>query len=78
MEKFYKISESELIELLTDSLRLTALDEGGVDNWTWYGDSFNEFLQGAMKDEGLKPEEEDEDFGFRDLAKLYLKDYQEI
>lgn len=78
MEKFYKISESELITLLTDSLRLTALDEGGVGNWTWYGDNFDEFLQGAMRDEGLNLEEEDKDFGFRDLAQLYLKDYQEI
>lgn len=77
MEKFYKISESELVELLTDNLRLTALEAGGVDNWSWYGDSFDEFLQSAMKDEGLNPEE-DEDFSFRDLAKLYLKDYQEV
>lgn len=78
MEKFYKIGENKFIGLLADSLRLNALMAEGVDNWSWYGANFREFLEEAMKEEGLNLEDEDEDFSFRDLAKLYLKDYPEV
>lgn len=43
--KYYKISEDELRELLYDSLKLEALENGGVDNWEWYGASINDFLK---------------------------------
>ena len=69
MEKYFKISESELRELLRDSLLLQALDQGGVDNWDWYGASIKDFLASACS-----PEEND----FTDLAEHYLNDYQEV
>lgn len=43
MEKWYKISESELRELIHDSMKLCALESGGVDNWEWYGVSISDF-----------------------------------
>lgn len=43
--KYYKISEDELREFLYDSLKLAALENGGVDNWEWYGTSINDFLK---------------------------------
>lgn len=43
MEKTYQVSESELIELIHDSMKLCALENGGVDNWTWYSDSIQDF-----------------------------------
>lgn len=43
MEKTYQISESELIELIHDSMKLCALENGGVDNWEWYGISISDF-----------------------------------
>lgn len=36
MEKTYQVSESELIELIHDSMKLHALEDCGVDNWIWY------------------------------------------
>lgn len=43
MERVFAIYENELIELLHDSMKLAALENGGVDNWEWYGISIVEF-----------------------------------
>jgi len=69
MEKYYKISESDLRELLHDSLKLSALESGGVDNWEWYGDSIFDFIQGN----GL-PQDTLYDIVDRDI----INDYSEI
>jgi len=63
MEKQYIINESELIELLHDSLKLCALEESGVDNWEWYGESCNNFLNTAGYDD------------FYDFAKNEINNY---
>ena len=43
LEKQYLVNESELIELLHDSFKLIALENGGVDNWYWYSQSITDF-----------------------------------
>ena len=30
------ISKEELADLIRDSIKLSYLEAGGVDNWTWY------------------------------------------
>ena len=45
MEKYYRISEEELRELLDTYYRFTALEHGGVDNWIWYSDSMEDFIK---------------------------------
>lgn len=77
MGKYYKVSEEELIDLLAAMSRMAALDYGGIDNWSWCGDSETEYLCEVMEELGLNREDH-EDFSFRDLAKIYLKDYQEV
>lgn len=52
--KIYLINEEELDNLIMDSLTLQALDAGGVNSWSWYGDSVKDFLQEA----GVKEFEE--------------------
>lgn len=52
MEKYYKISYSELRELLHDSLMLAALESGGVDNWEWYGASISDFIKNNNQNGG--------------------------
>lgn len=50
---------------------------GGVDNWTWYGEGYQEF----MKEEALgyvSEEEMPEDPDAEYVAKLMLKDFEEI
>lgn len=43
LEKQYLVNESELIELLHNSFKLMALENGGVDNWNWYSQSIADF-----------------------------------
>ena len=38
------IEREKLISLISDSLKLQALENGGVDNWEWYGVSLTDFL----------------------------------
>jgi len=45
MCKNYVIEESELKSLLRDSLKLAALEAGGVDNWDWYGESLHDAVK---------------------------------
>ena len=44
MEQQFYISENRLLELLETEAKFIALENGGVDNWEWYGQSFNEYL----------------------------------
>lgn len=45
MNKYYKIHEDALWELLYDSLKLAALVNGGVASWEWYGMSISDFIK---------------------------------
>lgn len=44
-EEYIAVPASEMIDLIADQMRLMALDSGGVDNWTWYGDAIHESLK---------------------------------
>lgn len=69
--KYYKISEDKLRKLLEDSLELSMLNIDGVDNWTWYGESYRELIKEYIPDA-------DEDTSFSDVATLLLKEYEVI
>lgn len=69
--KYYKISEEELRELLDSYLELSMLNWDGVDNWTWYGESYRKLIKEYIPDA-------DEDTDFSDVATLLLKDYEVI
>lgn len=49
MLKQYLISESRLRDLLHSEAKLNALEAGGVDNWSWYGDSLRDFWASVHK-----------------------------
>lgn len=65
MEKTYQVSENELIELIHDSMKLCALENGGVDDWEWYGISISDFEK-ANGDE------------LYELARKELENYPEV
>lgn len=44
-EEYIAVPVSEMIDLIADQMKLMALDAGGVDNWSWYGDSLYEALK---------------------------------
>ena len=43
--KYYAVSEDELRELIHDSMKLCALESGGVDNWDGYSEAIHEFVK---------------------------------
>lgn len=59
MEKAYVVYENQLRELIHDSLKLMALENGGVDNWEWYGDSLNDFLNNNGEEDFYKMAEKE-------------------
>lgn len=87
-----EIDERDYLELLTQSLYLQALDGGGVDNWTWYSTSIQDFIQTVIDEDAYMEEHfkalgkitEDgvlDDLDIEDLAKYYLdiiKEQQEL
>ena len=50
------ISKKLYYELMVDSEKLRRLENGGVDNWDWYGDSLNDPEEESLEEfeENLK------------------------
>ena len=67
-QKFYKISEEELLDLLSCALQLEVLNTDGVDNWTWYMES-----RGNLMEEWYG-----EDLDFDEAALIELKKYERV
>lgn len=74
-KKFYKVEEKDLLDMLEAYERLAALEESGVDNWEWYGDSLTDRLIFLGEEYGVSDKK---DFYFEDVAKIQLKNYEEI
>ena len=70
------VPKDELKDLLYDSLRLQALDCGGVDSWIWYGDSIEDFIEAAKVDYNV-PEDND-DFDISDMAEVDVEGYRTV
>ena len=69
--KFYRVSEKNLRKYLTMAHRLRALEQGGVDNWEWYGESIGNYIADcSMIDE--KPYEDIEEIVDKDLSQISL------
>ena len=41
-DELFIVPEKELIKLLSGYNKFLALENGGVDNWQWYGESLHE------------------------------------
>ena len=70
------VPKDELKDLLYDSLRLQALDCGGVDNWDWYGASIGDFIDTAKADYNVP--EDDNDFDISDMADVDVEGYRTV
>ena len=70
------VPKDELKELLCDSLRLQALDCGGVDNWDWYGASITDFIEAAKVDYNVP--KDDDDFDISDMADVDAEGYRTV
>lgn len=86
---YYKVSESELLELLEAANYKCALEAGGVDNWEWEADSridYEKWYRQEYPDIKKIMEEDSEPFevhdneypSFYQMAKYELKYYEVI
>lgn len=78
MEKYYKIGETELKDLLYAWFKLDCLECNGVDNWLGYMDNVTEYIADDFNisyDEVL-----DKHLSLQDLVDKHLKedDYEEV
>lgn len=69
------IPKYELKELLYDSLKLQALEVSGVDNWSGYGRSIEDFIEAAKVDYNVP---EDDDFDISDMADVDVEGYRTV
>ena len=78
--KYVKISENSLKRYIAAYYELEALECGGVDNWSWYGDNFDEMKRVFYKDITDKEatDEDIEDMSFTDLAELEINTMEVI
>jgi hypothetical protein len=65
MSKKYIVSEERLRDLIEAEEKLCALNAGGVDNWSWYGDSIRDYIEQNRFNE---PFEEIEELVDRELS----------
>lgn len=67
-EEFYLIPRSELGELIKANEILYALDQGGVDNWEWHGESLFNYISRFCDGLGITNEDERESIDFDYIA----------
>lgn len=75
-ERGYFISHDSFLRLWTDHLVLIALENGGVDNWNWYGESIRQFIEDNVPKD--ISEKERRDWYIGDIATEDLKDFRLI
>lgn len=79
--KQYIIDEGTLLKLFSKAIELEYLDSIGVDNWSYYGECREEYIQEELScflDEPISIEEINErDIDFYDVAKYYIKKFKE-
>ena len=79
--KTVEITEKRYLELVEAELELQALNSGGVDNWSWHGESQHDYLK-FLREEGYPKEDiikycqendcDIEDLEFSDFARIEL------
>lgn len=53
-EEYIAVPASDMVELIACQMKMAALEAGGVDNWTWYGESIGDFLERLPDEYGIK------------------------
>ena len=66
------IPKKKALSLLENNAKLMALESGGVDNWSWYGESLWDYLKGYF---GEDNDEEVECFDFSAIANEKITQY---
>lgn len=84
-EKYYKVSETELMDLIECRERFKAVykngGEGGIVGWEWYGDCLSHYVEDFIEEHELTDEDMDKyEYGFDywEMAEILIKGYEEI
>lgn len=59
IKKYYCLSEEQLRKLIKASNDLNAFECGGIDNWSYYYDSLDEYYTNSAEELGFDTEEKD-------------------
>lgn len=79
--KRYIIDEEALLKLFSKAIELNYLESIGVDNWSYYGEYREEYIQEVLSHLLNKPisieEINERDIDFYDVAKYHIKKFKE-
>lgn len=79
VKKYYCLSEEQLKSLIKASNDLAALESGGVDNWSYYGDALDEYYTEYTKQLGFSTDNKEIEELADIIAEEELKtEYQQI
>lgn len=76
-KRTFKVSERRLKELIMAEAVLQALEAGGVDNWSWYLESRQDYINdyfSANDPEWFEQNSPD----FLDIAEIEVEKYEEV
>lgn len=72
MEKLYLVKKSTLIDLIAGYYKLVALENSGVDNWDWYEESLQSWIEEVREDLSYQLSTNDAEEAFETVAEAEL------
>lgn len=72
MEELYLVKKSTLIDLIAGYYKLVALENSGVDNWDWYEESLQSWIEAVREDPSLQLSTNDAEEVFETVAEADL------
>lgn len=72
MEELYLVKKSTLIDLIAGYYKLVALENSGVDNWDWYEESLQSWIEAVREDPSCQLSTKDAEEAFETVAETDL------
>ena len=72
MEELYLVKKSTLIDLIAGYYKLVALENSGVDNWDWYEESLQSWIEAVREDPSCQLSTNDAEEAFETVAEADL------
>ena len=72
MEELYLVNKSTLIDLIAGYYKLVALENSGVDNWDWYEESLQSWIEAVREDPSYQLSTNDAEEVFETVAEVDL------
>lgn len=72
MEELYLVKKFTLIDLIAGYYKLVALENSGVDNWNWYEESLQSWIEAVREDPSYQLSTNDAEEAFETVAEADL------